>query len=123
MANRGRWLDDAEGWRETTRDVEDRLSEALHERLTQRFVDRRTSVLMRRLKQKERLVAEVNEKGEVSVEGHFVGRIDGFRFTVDETAQTEESKTLRTASLRRVTQGARDARYPAWHPESSVRTQ
>jgi ATP-dependent RNA helicase SUPV3L1/SUV3 len=99
VANRGRWLDDAEGWRDTTRDVEDRLSEALHERLTQRFVDRRTSVLMRRLKQKERLVAEVNDKGEVSVEGHFVGRIDGFRFTVDETAQSEESKTLRTASL------------------------
>jgi ATP-dependent RNA helicase SUPV3L1/SUV3 len=44
-------------------------------------------------------VAEVNDKGEVSVEGHFVGRIDGFRFTVDETAQSEESKTLRTASL------------------------
>ena len=99
VANRGRWLDDAEGWRETTREVEDRLSEALHERLTQRFVDRRTSVLMRRLKQKERLVAEVNDKGEVSVEGHFVGRIDGFRFTVDDTATEDEVKTLRSASL------------------------
>ncbi len=99
VANRGRWLDDAETWRATTREVEDRLSEALHERLTQRFVDRRTSVLMRRLKQKERLVAEVNDKGEVSVEGHFVGRLDGFRFTVDETAGNEESKTLRSASL------------------------
>jgi ATP-dependent RNA helicase SUPV3L1/SUV3 len=54
---------------------------------------------MRRLKQKERLVADVNEKGEVSVEGHFVGRIDGFRFTVDATAETEELKTLRSASL------------------------
>jgi ATP-dependent RNA helicase SUPV3L1/SUV3 len=99
VANRGRWLEDPEGWRETTREVEDRLSEALHERLTQRFVDRRTSVLMRRLKQKERLVAEVNDKGEVSVEGHFVGRIDGFQFTADATAETEELKTLRTASL------------------------
>jgi len=99
VANRGRWLDDPETWRETTREVEDRLSEALHERLTQRFVDRRTSVLMRRLKQKERLVADVNDKGEVSVEGHYVGRLDGFRFTVDETAGDEETKTLRSASL------------------------
>ncbi len=99
VANRGRWLDDPESWRAITREVEDRLSEALHERLTQRFVDRRTSVLMRRLKQKERLVAEVNDKGEVSVEGHFVGRLDGFRFTVDESAGGEESKTLRSASL------------------------
>jgi len=55
--------------------------------------------LMRRLKQKERLVAEVNDKCEVSVEGHFVGRLDGFRFTVDETAASEEIKTLRSASL------------------------
>ncbi|HSF96168.1 MAG TPA: helicase-related protein, partial [Thermohalobaculum sp.] len=99
VANRGRWVEDAEAWRETTREVEDRLSEALHQRLTQRFVDRRTSVLMRRLKQKERLVAEVNDKGEVSVEGHFVGRLDGFRFTVDETATDDESKNLRSASL------------------------
>ena len=98
VANRSRWLDDPESWRETTREVEDRLSEALHERLTQRFVDRRTSVLMRRLKQKERLVAEVNDNGEVSVEGHFIGRLDGFRFTVDEKAEGEESKTLRQAS-------------------------
>ncbi len=98
VANRGRWLDDPESWREITREVEDRLSEALHERLTQRFVDRRTSVLMRRLKQKERLVAEVKDNGEVSVEGHFVGRLDGFRFTIDADAEGEESKTLRQAS-------------------------
>ena len=50
-------------WREATRAVEDRLSDALHARLTQRFVDRRTSVLLRRLKQKESLVADVNDKG------------------------------------------------------------
>jgi ATP-dependent RNA helicase SUPV3L1/SUV3 len=99
VANRGRWVEDQETWRETTREVEDRLSEALHQRLTQRFVDRRTSVLMRRLKQKERLVAEVNDKGEVSVEGHFVGRLDGFRFTFDETASDEEGRMLRSASL------------------------
>ena len=97
VANRGRWLDDPETWREVTRAVEDRLSEALHQRLTQRFVDRRTSVLMRRLKQKEELVAEVNDKGEVSVEGHFVGRLDGFRFTVDESAGGEEGRLLRSA--------------------------
>ncbi|HUF57212.1 MAG TPA: disulfide oxidoreductase, partial [Thermohalobaculum sp.] len=99
VANRGTWVGDPAHWRGTTREVEDRLSDALHQRLTQRFVDRRTSVLMRRLKQKERLVAEVNDKGEVAVEGEYVGRLDGFRFTVDETAAGEEVRTLRTASL------------------------
>ncbi|MFV0243915.1 MAG: helicase-related protein, partial [Qingshengfaniella sp.] len=79
VAQRKGWLDDESHWRGVTRSVEDRLSDALHDRLTQRFVDRRTSVLLRRLKQKEGLVAEVNATGEVTVEGQFVGRLEGFR--------------------------------------------
>ena len=74
VAQRKTWVADAPHWRAETRAVEDRLSDALHARLTQRFVDRRTSVLLRRLKQKESLVAEVNDSGEVTVEGEFVGR-------------------------------------------------
>jgi ATP-dependent RNA helicase SUPV3L1/SUV3 len=93
------WVDDAEHWREETRAVEDRLSDALHARLTQRFVDRRTSVLMRRLKQRESLVAQVTEAGEVSIDGEFVGRLDGFRFRLDPQAQGEEAKTLRSAGI------------------------
>jgi ATP-dependent RNA helicase SUPV3L1/SUV3 len=68
VAQRKGWVNDEMHWRGATRAVEDRLSDALHERLTQRFVDRRTSVLLRRLKQKEAMVAEVNDKGEVTVE-------------------------------------------------------
>ena len=79
-------------WRGATRAIEDRLSDALHERLTQRFVDRRTSVLLRRLKQKEALLAEVNENGEVTVEGEFVGKLEGFRFQQDKDASAQEAK-------------------------------
>ncbi|MEO0762741.1 MAG: disulfide oxidoreductase, partial [Pseudomonadota bacterium] len=99
VANRGSWLEDAAAWRERTRVVEDKLSDALHARLTQRFVDRRTSVLMRRLKQKERLVAEVNENGDVTVEGEFAGRLSGFRFTADDKAVGAEMKVLQAASV------------------------
>ncbi|MEP2718016.1 helicase-related protein [Pseudophaeobacter sp.] len=99
VSQRKNWLRDESHWRGVTRAVEDRLSDALHERLTQRFVDRRTSVLLRRLKQKEALLAEVNDKGEVTVEGEFVGRLDGFRFTPDKGAQGAEAKTLKSASL------------------------
>lgn len=98
VAQRSGWTDDESDWRSQTRAVEDRLSDALHERLTQRFVDRRTSVLLRRLKQKEALLAEVNDKGEVTVEGEFVGRLEGFRFSQDKSASGNEAKTLRTAS-------------------------
>ncbi|WP_417722290.1 helicase-related protein [Salipiger sp.] len=99
VAQRKGWVDDESHWREATRAVEDALSDALHARLTQRFVDRRTSVLLRRLKQKEALLAEVNDKGEVTVEGEFVGRLEGFRFRQDASAAGQEAKTLKQASL------------------------
>ena len=99
VAQRNGWVRDESHWRGETRIVEDRLSDALHDRLTQRFVDRRTSVLLRRLKQKEALLAEVNDKGEVTVEGEFVGRLEGFRFTPDKAAQGTEAKALKSASL------------------------
>lgn len=98
VAQRKDWVGDEKYWREETRAVEDRLSDALHNALTKRFVDRRTSVLLRRLKQKEGLVANVNDKGEVTVEDQFVGRLEGFRFIQDPNATPEEAKTLRAAS-------------------------
>lgn len=99
VAQRKGWVEDETHWREATRAVEDRLSDALHGALTQRFVDRRTSVLLRRLKQKEAIVAEVNENGEVTVEGEFVGRLEGFRFAPDKTSGGQEAKTLSQASM------------------------
>jgi ATP-dependent RNA helicase SUPV3L1/SUV3 len=99
ITQRKGWVDDESHWRDETRAVEDRLSDALHARLTQRFVDRRTSVLLRRLKQKETLVAEVNDKGEVTVEGEFVGRLEGFRFRQDASGSPDEARTLQQAAM------------------------
>ena len=99
VAQRGAWVDDADHWRDETRAVEDRLSDALHVQLTQRFVDRRTSVLMRRLKQRESLVATVTENGEVSIDDQFIGRLEGFRFRLDPSADADQARTLRAAGL------------------------
>ena len=99
VAQRKGWIKDQDHWRAATRAVEDRLSDALHARLTEKFVDRRTSVLMRRLKQKESLVADVNDKGEVTIEGELIGRLEGFRFRQDKSTTPEEAKTLRAASV------------------------
>src|SRR3546814_10419769 len=68
-------------------------------RLTQRFVDRRTAVLMRRLRQRESLIAAVSAEGEVLVEGEFVGKLDGFRFVADPRAEGVHERTLRHAGL------------------------
>ncbi|MEP2640544.1 helicase-related protein [Roseobacter sp.] len=99
VAQRKGWTSDESHWRDEARSVEDRLSDALHERLTQRFVDRRTSVLLRRLGQKEAMVADVSNTGDVTVEGEFVGRLEGFRFSQDKGASGAEAKTIKAASL------------------------
>ncbi len=100
VSYRGDWLADAGHWQERTRAVEDRLSDALHERLTQRFVDRRSAILVSRLKERRTLTAVVDGDGEVLVEGHFVGRLDGFRFAADGTAAGAAAKRVRGAALR-----------------------
>ena len=109
VAQRSGWISDESHWRAETRAVEDRLSDALHAALTQRFVDRRTSVLLRRLKQKESLLAEVNDKGEVMVEGEFAGRLEGFRFLADPNATGDEARMLSRAA------------YEALRPEFHLR--
>src|SRR5215472_10688583 len=97
-ANRPDWLTDPEHWQGVTRAVEDRLSDALHERLTERFVDRRTSVLMRRLRENATLEPDFNKTGDVVVEGHLIGRLDGFRFAPETTAGGSEAKALSAAA-------------------------
>src|SRR6202047_3013485 len=97
-ANRPDWLADPEHWQGVTRAVEDKLSDALHERLLERFVDRRTSVLMRRLRENTMLETEISKSGEVVVEGHPIGRLDGFTFAVDPVAAGPEAKALRAAA-------------------------
>jgi ATP-dependent RNA helicase SUPV3L1/SUV3 len=97
-ANRPDWLADPEHWQDITRAVEDRLSDALHERLTERFVDRRTSVLMRRLRENAILDAEISKSGDVVVEGHAIGRLDGFTFTPESSSASSEAKVLAGAA-------------------------
>ncbi|MDO8875183.1 MAG: helicase-related protein, partial [Pseudolabrys sp.] len=98
VANRPDWLADPEHWQGVTRAIEDRLSDALHERLAERFVDRRTSVLMRRLRENTMLDTEIGKTGEVTVEGHVIGRLDGFMFAPDASAAGSEAKALNAAA-------------------------
>ena len=100
VANRPDWLADPEHWQGVTRAIEDKLSDALHERLAERFVDRRTSVLMRRLREKANLETEIGKSGEVTVEGHVIGRLDGFMFAPAASTDASEAKALNAAALK-----------------------
>ncbi|MGH7034100.1 MAG: helicase-related protein, partial [Stellaceae bacterium] len=109
IAHRQDWLADAASWQERARAIEDNLSDALHDRITQRFVDRRSAFLVRQLASPRELLASVSRDGEVKVEGHPVGRLAGFRFIPDGGAGSEAAKTLLTAA-NRVLRGEIDTR-------------
>ena len=100
VSNRAGWLADDEHWRQRTRAIEDTLSDALHELLTQRFVDRRTSVLMKSMRDKDTLYADIEQTGQIFVEKHYVGRLEGFRFTPDSAAAGVHGKAARHAAAK-----------------------
>ena len=85
MAHRGDWMKDNAGWQERTREVEDRLSDALHEKLTHQFVDSRTAHLVKRLRGDDLLTADISDQGAVDVDGHRLGQLDGLRFRAERT--------------------------------------
>ncbi|QEE47875.1 helicase [Rhizobium sp. WL3] len=100
VSNRPGWLADPTHWQEKTREIEDRLSDALHERLTKRFVDRRTSVLMKRLRENAMLEAEISVNGDVFVEGHAMGQLSGFRFTPISGMEGSDAKAVEAAAYK-----------------------
>ncbi len=102
VAHRPDWLVDPEHWRERSANLEARLSDALHEKLMTRFIDRRTSVLLRGLGAASELLAGVGENGVVTVEGHYIGRLKGVRFESAQGAGALEAKALRGAAARAV---------------------
>jgi ATP-dependent RNA helicase SUPV3L1/SUV3 len=99
VAHHADWLRDAGHWQERTRAVEDGLSDALHERLTQRFVDRRTQMLLRGLQNGEQL-AVIEDDGAVLVDGQVVGRIDGMSYVLEPGAADAERRALSSAARR-----------------------
>jgi ATP-dependent RNA helicase SUPV3L1/SUV3 len=99
ITQRSEWIEDAAEWQERARGIEDRLSDALHDRITTRFVDRRSAFLARHLAGSGELLASVDKAGEVRVEGTYVGRLHGFRFVPD-AADGDAMRTLITAANR-----------------------
>jgi ATP-dependent RNA helicase SUPV3L1/SUV3 len=99
ITHRTDWVERAADWQDRARGIEDRLSDALHESITQRFVDRRSAFLVRHLAGDGELLASVDKAGEVRVEGSYVGRLDGFRFIPD-ASDGAESRMLANAASR-----------------------
>jgi ATP-dependent RNA helicase SUPV3L1/SUV3 len=104
IAQRADWLAEPQKWAERTMAVEARLSDALHDRLTQRFVDRRTAVLVRDIGARgaDALPVTVAADGEVSVGPEPIGHLAGFEFRVDPSARLADKRLLLAAAERRL---------------------
>ena len=100
ISNRNNWTREPLRWQEETRAVEDRLSDALHEKLTQRFVDLRASILVRKMQNSHQLLAGISSRGEVSVEGYKVGNLNGLSFSPNLVKGSDPKPVL--AAVRRV---------------------
>ncbi|MFL9840380.1 helicase-related protein [Sphingomonas sp. ST-64] len=99
IAHRADWLDDPAHWADRTRALEEKLSDALHASLTQRFVDKRTTVLLRQIgADASNLPVVVGPEGEVTVEDHVLGHLSGFHFAVAPDARAADKRMLLAAA-------------------------
>jgi ATP-dependent RNA helicase SUPV3L1/SUV3 len=102
IAQRPDWVRARDEMAARARAVEARLSDALHGRLTERFVNRRTAVLMKGLGADAGLLSVRLEQDEVLVENELIGAFAGLRFTVDPLARHSDRKLLLAAAERHV---------------------
>jgi len=83
VANKKGWADNSDFWIERTKNMEDKLSEKLHEELTKSFVDKRISVLSNKLKQDIILGTEIKNENEVIIDGQYIGKLKGLKLDLD----------------------------------------
>ena len=102
VAQRPDWVLAKDEMAARARAVEARLSDALHGRLTERFVNRRTAVLMKKLGPDAALLPVRLEDETVLVDGEPIGLLKGFRFAVDPAARHGDRKLLLAAADRHV---------------------
>ena len=97
ITNRTKWLDESDYWQNKAKNIEDKLSDELHRRLTQRFVDKRIVILNKTLKEHNNLEAVIRLDGTVFVEGEEVGKLNGFDF-IPSLSQGEKAGPILTAA-------------------------
>ena len=106
VANKKSWANNPDYWVARTKDIEDKLSDKLHEELTKSFVDKRISILSRSLKQDISLATEINNEDEVIIDGQYMGRLNGMKLNLD-----LKSGTLKT-DIKSLKKAARQAIAP-----------
>ena len=101
IAHRADWLAEPIAIAERAKATEEKLSDALHAALRQRFVDKRATTLMRSAGMDSALLPVIiDDENRVLVDGEDIGRLDGFAFHVDVSTKAGERKLLMAAAER-----------------------
>ena len=104
VANKSNWVENSDYWIERTKNLEDKLSDRLHEELTKTFIDKRASVLAKGLKQDIEFETKILENKAVKINGQFIGNLNGLKLELDLRVDTLDAdiKTLKKASRQTV---------------------
>ena len=87
VANKKNWVENADYWIQLTKNIEDTLSDRLHEELTKSFIDKKISILARGLKQDIILKTEVSEDHKILIDKQYLGKLKGLQFIIDFTSK------------------------------------
>ena len=88
VANKKNWVENSDYWVQLTKNIEDKLSDKLHEELTKSFIDKKISILSRNLKQDLILNTEINEENKIHIDGQLIGELKGLKFLIEITSKT-----------------------------------
>ena len=104
VSNKVNWVENQDYWVERTKLLEDRLSDRLHEELTKSFIDKRTSVLAKGLKQDISFDTQIMENEKVMINKQFIGKLNGLKLELDLKAGALETniKSLKKAAKQNV---------------------
>ena len=104
VANKKNWVENSDYWVQLTKNIEDKLSDKLHDELTKSFIDKKISILSRSLKQDLVLNTEINEENKIHIDGQLIGELKGLKFLVELTSKTLDSdiKSIKKAARRGV---------------------
>ncbi len=102
VANKKNWVENSDYWVQTTKNIEDKLSDKLHDELTRSFIDKKISILSRGLKQDVVLKTKIDEKNKIIIDDQFIGELKGLRFAIALTSSTLDTdiKSIKKAARR-----------------------
>ena len=104
VSNKKNWVENSDYWVQLTKDIEDKLSDKLHEELTKSFIDKKISILSRSLKQDLVLKTEINEENKIFIDNQLIGEIKGLKFLIELTSKTLDTdiKSIKKAARKGV---------------------